>query len=145
MNLDSITKQILSLFVIVSLVSCDKDFNEIGTDIVGGDNNHYKDSLEVFAVKAYNQKLGPVATNNLPINPLGIFSNPAFGTTTANFVTQLEIASASLNRTFNNVDPTLYQTLPIVDSVILNIPYFSKLKTTTTNSSGEIVKTYQLD
>lgn len=145
MNLDSITKQILSLFVIVSLVSCDKDFNEIGTDIVGGDNNHYKDSLEVFAVKAYNQKLGPVATNNLPINPLGIFSNPAFGTTTANFVTQLEIASASLNRTFNNVDPTLYQTLPIVDSVILNIPYFSKLKTTTTNSAGEIVKTYQLD
>lgn len=146
MNLDSITKQILSLFVIVSLVSCDKDFNEIGTDIVGGDNNHYLgDKSTEYTVQAYNQKLGPVATNNLPINPLGIFSNPAFGTTTANFVTQLEIASASLNRTFNNVDPTLYQTLPIVDSVILNIPYFSKLKTTTTNSSGEIVKTYQLD
>ena len=146
MNLDSITKQILSLFVIVSLVSCDKDFNEIGTDIVGGDNNHYLgDKSTEYTVQAYNQKLGPVATNNLPINPLGIFSNPAFGTTTANFVTQLEIASASLNRTFNNVDPTLYQTLPIVDSVILNIPYFSKLKTTTTNEDGEILKTYQLD
>lgn len=146
MNLNSITKQIILLFVIVSLVSCDKDFNEIGTDIVGGDNNHYLgDKTTEYTVQAYNQKLGPVATNNLPINPLGIFSNPAFGTTTANFVTQLEIASASLNRTFNNVDPTLYQTLPIVDSVILNIPYFSKLKTTTTNSSGEIVKTYQLD
>ncbi len=146
MNLDSITKQILSLFVIVSLVSCDKDFNEIGTDIVGGDNNHYLgDKSTEYTVQAYNQKLGPVATNNLPINPLGIFSNPAFGTTTANFVTQLEIASASLNRTFNNVDPTLYQTLPIVDSVILNIPYFSKLKETTTNEDGEILKTYQLD
>ena len=146
MNLDSITKQILSLFVIVSLVSCDKDFNEIGTDIVGGENNHYLgDKTTEYTVQAYNQKLGPVATNNLPINPLGIFSNPAFGTTTANFVTQLEIASASLNRTFNNVDPTLYQTLPIVDSVILNIPYFSKLKETTTNEDGEILKTYQLD
>lgn len=146
MNLDSITKQILSLFVIVSLVSCDKDFNEIGTDIVGGDNNHYLgDKTTEYTVQAYNQKLGPVATNNLPINPLGIFSNPAFGTTTANFVTQLEIASASLNRTFNNVDPTLYQTLPIVDSVILNIPYFSKLKETTTNEDGEILKTYRLD
>ena len=146
MNLNSITKQILSLFVIVSLVSCDKDFNEIGTDIVGGDNNHYLgDKTTEYTVQAYNQKLGPVATNNLPINPLGIFSNPAFGTTTANFVTQLEIASASLNRTFNNVDPTLYQTLPIVDSVILNIPYFSKLKETTTNEDGEILKTYQLD
>lgn len=146
MNLNSITKQILSLFVIVSLVSCDKDFNEIGTDIVGGENNHYLgDKSTEYTVQAYNQKLGPVATNNLPINPLGIFSNPAFGTTTANFVTQLEIASASLNRTFNNVDPTLYQTLPIVDSVILNIPYFSKLKETTTNEDGEIVKTYRLD
>ena len=146
MNLNSITKQILSLFVIVSLVSCDKDFNEIGTDIVGGENNHYLgDKTTEYTVQAYNQKLGPVATNNLPINPLGIFSNPAFGTTTANFVTQLEIASASLNRTFNNVDPTLYQTLPIVDSVILNIPYFSKLKETTTNEDGEILKTYQLD
>lgn len=146
MNLNSITKQIILLFVIVSLVSCDKDFNEIGTDIVGGDNNHYLgDKTTEYTVQAYNQKLGPVATNNLPINPLGIFSNPAFGTTTANFVTQLEIASASLNRTFNNVDPTLYQTLPIVDSVILNIPYFSKLKETTTNEDGEILKTYRLD
>lgn len=142
MNLNSITKQILLLFVIVSLVSCDKDFNEIGTDIVGGDNNHYLgDKTTEYTVQAYNQKLGPVATNNLPINPLGIFSNPAFGTTTANFVTQLEIASASLNRTFNNVDPTLYQTLPIVDSVILNIPYFSRL--TKTNEDG--TKIYRLD
>lgn len=146
MNLDSITKQILLLFVIISLVSCDKDFNEIGTDIVGGDNNHYLgDKTTEFSVVAYNQKLGPVAMNNLPINPLGIYSNPAFGTTTANFVSQLEIASASLNRTFNNVDPTLYQTLPIVDSVILNIPYFSRLKETTTNDDGEILRTYQLD
>jgi hypothetical protein len=146
MNLDSITKQILSLFVIVLLVSCDKDFNEIGTDIVGGDNEHYDwDKSTDYTVKAYNQKLGPIAMNNLPINPLGIFVNPNFGTTTANFVTQVQISSTSLNRTFNNTDPNLYQTLPTVDSVILNVPYFSKLKNTTTNEDGEIIKTYQLD
>jgi hypothetical protein len=146
MNLDSITKQILSLLVVALLVSCDKDFNEIGTDIVGGDNEHYDwEKNTDYSVKAYNQKLGPIAMNNLPINPLGIFSNPAFGTTTANFVTQVQLGSTSLNRTFNNVDPTLYQTLPKVDSVILNIPYFSKLKSTTTNEAGEILKTYQLD
>jgi hypothetical protein len=146
MNLDSITKQILSLLVVVLLVSCDKDFNEIGTDIVGGDNEHYDwDKSTDYSVKAYNQKLGPIAMNNLPINPFGIFTNPAFGTTTANFVTQVQISSSSVNRTFNNTDPTLYQTLPAIDSVILNIPYFSKLKNTTTNNEGEIIKTYQLD
>lgn len=146
MNLQTYVKQIITILIMVMFISCDKDFNEIGTDIVGGDNDHYLlDKTTEFSVMAYNQKLGPVAMNNLPINPLGIYTNPAFGTTTANFVTQLEVASTSLNRTFNNVDPSLYQTLPIVDSVILNIPYFSKLKTTTTNSSGEVVKTYQLD
>lgn len=146
MNLNSITKQILSLLVVVLLVSCDKDFNEIGTNIVGGDNEHYLgDKTTEYSVKAYNQKLGPVAMHNLTINPLGIYSNPTFGTTTASFATQLELPSGSLNRTFNNVDPTLYQTLPVVDSVILNIPYFSKLKTTTTNDAGVILKTYQLD
>lgn len=146
MNLDSITKQILSLFVIVLLVSCDKDFNEIGTDIVGGDNEHYDwDKSTDYTVKAYNQKLGPVAMNNLPINPLGIYTNPAFGTTTANFVTQVQISSTSLNRKFNNVDPSLYQTLPKVDSVILNVPYFSTFKSLTTNESGEILREYRLD
>lgn len=53
MNLNSITKQIILLFVIVSLVSCDKDFNEIGTDIVGGDNNHYLgDKTTEYTVQA---------------------------------------------------------------------------------------------
>jgi hypothetical protein len=142
MNLHSITKQVLLLLTVVLLASCDKDFNEIGTDIVGGDNEHYDwDKTTDYTVKAYNQKLGPVAMHNLPINPLGIYSNPAFGTTTASFVTQLEMASGSINRTFNNTDPTLYQQLPAIDSVILNIPYFSKL--TKTNDDG--TKVYRLD
>jgi hypothetical protein len=33
--------------------------------------------------------------NNLPVNALGIFDNPAFGTTTANFATQLVLESAN--------------------------------------------------
>ncbi len=142
MNLHSITKQVLLLLTVVLLASCDKDFNEIGTDIVGGDNEHYDwDKTTDYTVKAYNQKLGPVAMHNLPINPLGIYSNPAFGTTTASFVTQLEMASGSINRKFNNTDNTLYEQLPTVDSVILNIPYFSKLMKT--NEDG--TKVYRLD
>ena len=54
--------------IIIIFASCDKDFNEIGTDIVGDDHFGFDiDSLST--VKAYNQKLGPIASNNLPINP----------------------------------------------------------------------------
>lgn len=143
MNFKSHFLRFFAFFTVISMISCDKDFNEIGTDIVGGNNDHYLFDKDVSTtVKAYNQKIGPVASNNLPINPLGIYKNPVFGTTTASFVTQLEMASGSINRTFNNTDPDLYQVLPVIDSVILNVPYYSKaigIK----DSQG--VQTYQLD
>ncbi len=139
MQIKSFFKYLLFV-LLLSFISCDKDFNEIGTDIVGGDNDHYNMTRYTDAtVKAYNQKIGPVATNNLPINPLGIYSNPGFGTMTANFVTQLELSTTS--PTFNNTDTDNYQTLPVVDSVILNIPYFSRVLDT----DDEGKKTYQLD
>lgn len=140
MNLHTYFKQIVALFSIVLLISCDKDFNEIGTDIVGGDNDHYLFTKYTDAsLKAYNQKLGPIASHDLPINPLGIFKNPAFGTTTASFVTQLELGT--INPIFNNTDPTKYVDLPVIDSVVLNVPYFSKLKST----GDDGVRTYSLD
>jgi hypothetical protein len=130
----------VAFFSLLSLNSCDKEFNEIGTDIVGED--HYEASSQFFDVKAYNQKLGPVATNNLSVNPLGRYVNPAFGTTDASFVTQLEL---------NSVNPVFYKTdlhptlpnfqLPVVDSVALNVPYFNRLIENNTDGT----KTYALD
>ena len=118
-------KSFLRPILIVGLItiifaSCDKDFNELGTDIVGDDHFGF-DVDSTLTVKAYNQKLGPIASNNLPINPLGFYSNPAFGTTQANFVTQVELST--LNPVFNNT--------AVIDSVILDIPYFKTLKTNT--------------
>ncbi|WNM19794.1 DUF4270 domain-containing protein [Flavobacterium capsici] len=142
MNFKSFFLRFFTVLTAIIVVSCDKDFNEIGTDIVGGDNDHYLfDKYADASIKAYNQKLGPVAMHNLPINPLGIYKNPVFGTTTSGFVSQLEMASGSINRVFNNTDPDLYQELPVIDSVILNVPYYSKLLST--DSDG--LKTYRLD
>ena len=137
------TKSILRPILIVGLItllfaSCDKDFNEIGTDIVGDD--HY--GFEKYAdatVKAYNQKLGPIASNNLPVNALGFYSNPAFGDTQANFVTQLELSSTS--PVFNNTDTELYEDLPVIDSVIMDVPYFKTLKTANADETND----YELD
>ncbi|QBZ97306.1 DUF4270 domain-containing protein [Flavobacterium sangjuense] len=137
-------KSILRPILIVGLItiifaSCDKDFNELGTDIVGDDHFGFDVDSTTWTVKAYNQKLGAIASNNLPISPLGFYSNPAFGTTQANYVTQVELSN--INPVFNNTDPTLYEDLPVIDSVIMDIPYFKTLDKT--NSDG--TKDYVLD
>ncbi|MES2412009.1 MAG: DUF4270 domain-containing protein [Bacteroidota bacterium] len=124
--------------ITVIFASCDKDFNEIGTDIVGDDHFGFDlDSLST--VKAYNQKLGPIASNDLPINPLGFYTNPAFGTTQANFVTQVELSSTS--PVFNNTNSELFVELPEIDSVIMDVPYFKTLKT----ENADDTNTYELD
>lgn len=126
-------KQILLGLFVVLFASCDKDFNEIGTNIIGEDHFNF-DRDTTFSIKAFNQKLGPVASNNLDINALGIYTNPAFGKTTASFVTQLEMLSTNpIFTTINNP--------PVIDSVILSIPYFSKLASTDSNG----IKSYTLD
>jgi len=118
---------IVGLFV---FVSCDKDFNSMGSDLV--DDHHFTlEKYEVQHLKAYSKATGPIQSNNLPINALGIYKDPYFGTTKAQFVSQVELTSGN---------PTLgYQ--PVIDSVYLHVPYYSTFKSTT--DAGE--KIYELD
>lgn len=128
-------KALLLTFTIIFIASCDKDYNEIGADVIG--ENHYGFDVDsTKTVKAYNQAIGPVQTNNLPINALGSYDHPKFGRTTANFVTQLELVAA---------DPKFYNpTNLVIDSVYLYIPYFIKSsKTETDSETGN--STYELD
>ena len=112
------------------LISCDKDFNSIGSYIIGGENYDFMPG-QSFTVKAYNQKVTALQTNNLPINQLGITNNSLFGKTVANFATQLSLVTTA---------PTFGENIEI-DSVVLNIPYFSKeIK----RESGGYIK-YKLD
>lgn len=112
------------LFIAVSMVSCDKDFNEIGTDII--DDDHYGfDKTDAMSIVATTHATGVVQTDGLSLNPLGVYNNPVFGTTTANFVTQVSLKSDSMNREFGD-DPR-------ITSVKLYIPYFSTLEDTESN------------
>ena len=134
----SFLRPILLVLIAIFFAACDKDYNELGANIVGNDHFGFL-GYTGASVKSYNQKLGPVASNNLPLNTLGFFTNPAFGTTKANFVTQLELSSTS--PVFNNTDSTLFLNLPTIDSVIVDVPYFKTLKSTGTDG----VNTYRLD
>lgn len=118
-------KHITVLFLVFTMVfiSCDQDFNTIGSDLVG--DEHFDFSTHEAQLKAYSVKTNEVQTNNLPINPLGIYNNPYFGITKANFVSELSLATAQ-PKFGNNVQ---------VENVILYVPYFSTVETNNTDGS----------
>ena len=125
----SFIKKTLLAVMAVFLYSCDKDFNAIGEGLVGDD--HFGLESEKYDVLAFNQEVTPVQSNNMTPNALGIFDNPTFGTTTANFVSQVGLASYA---------PTIGES-PVIDSVRIQIPYYNHV--TAVDDKGN--STYELD
>ncbi|MBF6608180.1 MAG: DUF4270 domain-containing protein [Flavobacterium sp.] len=126
---NSFFSQVLLGLTAMLIISCDKDFNEIGADIIGDD--HYNFELKSYDIAANTVGTGPVQSNNLPINPLGIYNNPVFGKTKAHFVTQLELKTPN---------PTIGTNIQMT-SVTLSVPLFSHV--VSNNSDGS--KTYAID
>lgn len=118
------------LFLFVLIISCDKDFNSLDSDVIG-DNHFDLEKYQVENLIAYTKETGPVQANNLPLNALGIYDNPKFGLTKAHFVTQVELGTENPSFGYD----------PVIDSVYLYVPYFSSLQSTET--SGERI--YELD
>jgi Domain of unknown function (DUF4270) len=124
-------KLVFSVFAFVFLISCDKDYNEIGSGLVA--DNHY-DFLtkEDFTVNAYNRETGPVQTDNLETNFLGFYNNPTLANTKFDYATEMQLSE---------LNPTIIDTNSPIQSVILNIPYTSTL--TQINADG--TRTYSLN
>lgn len=114
------------------LVSCDKDFNTIGSNIVG-DGNYTFEKYSVEDIKAYSKSTGPVQSNNLPVNSLGIYNDDFFGVTKSSFVSQIELTNEGASIGYN----------PVIDSVYLYVPYFIDATETVTDSDGN--RTFVLD
>lgn len=129
MHNNSFFKTLLFFVSILLFVSCDKEYSVVGDALIG-DNNF---ELVKFnsAVIAHNEKVTPIQSDNLQVNALGIYDNPAFGKTVANFATQVTLASAN---------PTIGLN-PVIDSVMIDVPYFSTVLST--DVSGN--RTYELD
>ena len=130
MRNNSIIKIFFLAITVVFFTSCDKDFNTIGGDLIG--DEHFGLVHDSINVLSYNQNIGPVQSNNLPVNPLGIYEDETFGTIEASFVTQLVLAF---------VNPTIGNNVEI-DSVTLSIPYFSHIESTNATTGNS---TYVLD
>jgi len=127
----SIYKLLFLVGIVAFFTACDKDFNEIGSDVIGDDHfGLIKDDNKT--ILAYNTSIGQVETSNQPINSLGYYNSPFFGKTKASVVSQVLLDT--LNQTIG-INPT-------VKKVELSLPYFSHLisKDITTGDS-----TYELD
>ncbi len=130
MNRISLLQKILLSFTAVLLFSCDKDFNTVGSDLVGEENYNLEKYIGQ-TLEAYNKATGGVQTNNLPVNLLGVMNNTTFGETKAHFVSEVQLASAA---------PTIGDN-PVIDSVWVYVPYFA----TQTGTDDNGVRLYELD
>lgn len=122
----------ISFFLLMSLFySCDREVSMVGEDLIG--ENSFSIVKAEYPVVSYNQKLGPIQSNNLEVNPLGVYDNPAFGKTNASFVTQLTLGTEGLS----------FAASAKIKSVVLSIPYFVDASQTVRKEDGS--STYVLD
>ena len=128
-NKKSALKNLFALLLLTTIfVACDKDFISLDSDISGENNFGVSDTK--YEVIAYNKKLGPIQTNGLPSNLLGVYKDLVYGNTTASMVTQLS----------PTVDNPKFPAETTLDSVVVTIPYFS-----TSKGIEKGVTSYKLD
>ncbi|WP_298148183.1 DUF4270 domain-containing protein [Flavobacterium sp.] len=137
MNLKNVRAFLAAAVVVLCLYACDKDFIDLESDVIGDSHFDLIPYTGQLSVVAFNQATGVVQSNNLPnlatditVNSLGYYNNPAFGSTTAHFVSQLELASVSPE----------FSTNVVMDSVFMEIPYFNRRINVVDGDS-----TYELD
>ena len=102
---------------LIGVVSCEKDFKNIGVDIV--DNNVFSSDSYEALVKGYHENIEKNLTSDMDYYMLGYYKNDVFGSITSSIAGQLTIA--------DGVNPE-YGSNAVIDSVVLIIPYLSTLK-----------------
>jgi hypothetical protein len=124
--------KLLSVFFIIFIYSCDKDFTSIDSDVISAENaiNFNTSSID-YPLVASNLRLNPVKSNNLPSFMLGYNNNPFYGESKASFLGQVVPAEFS---------PSFGENV-VLDSVVLTIPYYSR--GVETSEDGDI--SYEID
>ena len=122
----------LSVFFIIFIYACDKDFTSIDSDVISAENaiNFNTSSID-YPIVASNLRLNPVRSNNLPSFMLGYNNNPFFGESKASFLGQVIPSEFS---------PSFGENV-VLDSVVLTIPYYSR--GVETSDEGDI--SYEID
>ena len=120
-------------FSIAILVGCNKEFNDVGVDVIN--SNPFTTGATKVSVDVTHKKLLATQSNNLPVYRLGTYNDPIFGKTEASILTTLSIPQPSnLNDTLNfglktlfveSKDGSKFPEDETVTEVYLEIPFFT--------------------
>ena len=140
---------IFILFIILSELSCTKEYNSIGTEILK--SNTFETSLENIPVFASQKLIQPFKSNGLSSYQLGQINDNIFGKTEASFITQLTLSQpnpsfgkwdseSEINGDSNNIK--VIEENETVNNVVLEIPFFNN----TFDSDGDgVIDLYDVD
>ncbi len=103
----------LFLLVFFTIISCEKEIESIGVNLV--DTNVFSKDKIVSEVIVTNTNIDRIPANGLPQYLLGVYADAEFGELKASIVSQLTLPATGEDYT--------YGTNPAIDSVILSIPY----------------------
>ncbi len=103
----------LCAIVFLSIMSCEKEIESIGVNLV--DNNNFSNSKLISEVVTENISVDRVISNNVQQYLLGVYSDQEFGKIKASIVTQLSLPAVG--------DDYDFGTNAIIDSAIVYIPY----------------------
>ena len=140
---------IFIFFIILSELSCTKEYNSIGTEILKSDT--FETSLENIPVFASQKLIQPFKSNGLNSYQLGQINDNIFGKTEASFITQLTLSQpnpyfgkwdseSEINGDSNNIK--VIEENETVNNVVLEIPFFNN----TFDSDGDgVIDLYDVD
>ena len=108
----------LGFILLLGIISCEKDLEDIAVDLTGQRPFDVGDSI--FEVIAYHNNIDSSRVDNndqqkVPLYLLGVNSNTTFGSLKSDLITQVYLPLSSVDFGVN----------PIIDRVVLDIPYFS--------------------
>jgi len=132
----------ITVFLLVSIVSCEEDFTDIGTSIVN--NGEFSTNDTIFEIEVTSKNIENVQADGFEIGGvlgqylLGVYNNINYKKIEASIISQLAIPfDLTIVDNEYGSDTTVVTT---IDTVLLRIPYNASLLATTTVNSN-----YQLD
>ncbi|MGE5424211.1 MAG: DUF4270 domain-containing protein [Syntrophothermus sp.] len=111
----------IGLFLLFS-TSCKKDPYKVGYDLLPGSDTINVKVFDTSTVIAYSLLHDSIRTDKRAANLLGSMFDPEFGKTTSSFFSQFRLSTTSVD----------FGTGPVMDSVVLQIPYAKAYGDTTT-------------
>ena len=137
------------ILILITLFSCTKEYNTIGTDILKSDT--FKTNVELVPINVVQKAIPPFKSNALPAYQLGSISDNLFGKSEASFITQVNLSEISPNfglwsqQRENDGDDSniaVIEENETVTNVYLDIPFFNN----TFDSDGDgVIDIYDVD